>query len=405
MNDARSHIAEHQDLGIHPALISFLHGTPDKFSWAGTPKPRGRVGDDSLDDTAQYVRPSQPGRATMRVLLVSPPSPFGSAVADALGRIDAASEITRVSEVSASGLPRGDDAALALIDLDAFPVKGEALIHELAVRRPGIPIVALSSSVDRGSVDRALNAGAVGYLPKTYTEPLIEGVLRLVIGGETYRPHNNTSSKRGRPARERGADSAARDGLSVLTPREREVLIEVARGCSNLEIANRLGMEEPTVKTHMHKIFRKLHVQNRAAAALCGARMSDIQQSQIEEAERGKLNLSWLQPEMTHRRVRSGEWIFRLGDVGSELFYVQRGSVTLPEIGVTIRPGEVFGEIGIFTPDHKRTCSARCDTDVDLFSLTSGQVRRIYFGNPQFAFFILTLVATRLMADRRRAGT
>jgi CRP-like cAMP-binding protein len=53
-------------------------------------------------------------------------------------------------------------------------------------------------------------------------------------------------------------------------------------------------------------------------------------------------------------------------------------------------------------PGHKRTSSARCETDVDLFTLSSGQVRRIYFGNPQFALFIMTLVATRL-ADGRTA--
>jgi two-component system nitrate/nitrite response regulator NarL len=100
--------------------------------------------------------------------------------------------------------------------------------------------------------------------------------------------------------------------------------------------------------------------------------------------------------------MRAAEWIFRQGDVGTELFYVQRGSIVLPEIGVTIQQGGVFGEIGIFTPESKRTCSARCETEVDVFSLSSGQVRRMYFANPQFAFFIITLVATRLTADRRR---
>ena len=82
---------------------------------------------------------------------------------------------------------------------------------------------------------------------------------------------------------------------------------------------------------------------------------------------------------------------------------MQRGTLTLPEIGVSIGPGEVFGEIGIFTPERKRTCSARCDTETELLSLTSGQVRRLYISNPQFALFVLNLVATRLMADRQRA--
>jgi len=156
------------------------------------------------------------------------------------------------------------------------------------------------------------------------------------------------------------------------------------------------------VKLHVHNLLEKLKVRNRAEAALSGIRVSDIQQKQIEEAERGRLDLSWLHPEMSHRRMRAGQWIFRLGDAGSELFYVQRGSVGLPEVGEKIERGGVFGEIGIFAPERSRTSSARCETEVDLFSLSGDQVRRTYFANPRFAFFMITLVAARLMADLRR---
>src|SRR5262249_38307643 len=235
--------------------------------------------------------------------------------------------------------------------------------------------------------------------------PLIEGVLRLVIGGERFRPQGeqrDSRGRRGRPAKLAEPSQRAPEEVSGLTPREKDVLLEVARGASNLDIGRRLNMKEGTVKTHLYAIYRKLNVRNRASAALFGARMSEIQQEQMLQAENGKLNLSWLQPEMTHRRMKADQWIFHQGDVGSELFYIQRGKVAFPEIGHTIGPGEVFGEIGIFAPGHKRTLSARCETDVDLFSLSSGQVRRIYFGNPQFALFILTLVATRL-ADGRSA--
>jgi CRP-like cAMP-binding protein len=45
-----------------------------------------------------------------------------------------------------------------------------------------------------------------------------------------------------------------------------------------------------------------------------------------------------------------------------------------------------------------------CETDSELFSLSSEQVKRIHFTNPQFAFFILHLIATRLMADRKRGN-
>jgi CRP-like cAMP-binding protein len=154
----------------------------------------------------------------------------------------------------------------------------------------------------------------------------------------------------------------------------------------------------------VYNIFGKLNVQNRAEAALMGARLGEVQRQQMQEAESGRLNLGWLQAEMSHRRMRKGQTIFRLGDVGNALYYLQRGSVRLPEIGATVQPGEVFGEIGVFTPEHKRTCSAVCEADSELFSLSSEQVKRIHFANPQFAFFILHLIATRLMADRKRGN-
>ena len=64
--------------------------------------------------------------------------------------------------------------------------------------------------------------------------------------------------------------------------------------------------------------------------------------------------------------------------------------------------GAVFGEIGIFSPSHERTCTARCVTDVDLFTLTSDQVKRLYLLNPQFALYVVHLIAKRLMADQSR---
>lgn len=395
---------------LHPALRSFLQGRPVDLPLRLPGEPAAGNGaayadeDDKRLKTPHYARSCQPDGASMQVLLVSPPSPFVATVEEVLHQIDPRCRIVRAVREPKAALAQAKTASLVLVDLDDDTEGARALVRTLSAGRGGTPIVALSSSLERGVIDRALAAGALGYLPKTYSRLLVEGVLRLVLGGEGFRPQTSgQSARRGRPPGRAGDRTPEQDDASGLTPREKEVLAEVALGSTNLDIGNRLGMREATVKTHLHTIFGKLNVKNRAEAALRGARMSEIQQQQIEEAEQGRLNLSWLQPEMSHRRMRPGQWIFRLGDVGSELFYVQRGRVRLPELDLTIGPGEVFGEIGIFTPDHKRTCSALCETEADLLSLSSGQVRRIYFTNPHFAFFILALVATRLMADRRRA--
>jgi DNA-binding NarL/FixJ family response regulator len=360
--------------------------------------------DDNRGKTPQYghVLPQQDVEP-VHVSLFCPPCAFAETIAGALRKIDTRCRIRQSTDVERA-IHTGPEPALVLIDLDAIDGAGSAVVEALALRHPRTPIVALSDCLDHKSIDRALEAGAAGYLPKTYPEPLVEGVLRLVIGGKGYRPEGRrpAPAQRGRPRKQAGNGERSASDEYGLTDRETEVLAQIARGCTNLETGKRLGMKETTVKRHVYNIFGKLNVQNRAEAALVGARLAEVQHQQMQEAEHGRLNLSWLQAEMSHRRLRKGQTIFRIGDVGNALYYLQRGSVHLPEIGTTVEPGEVFGEIGIFTPEHKRTCSAVCEADSELFSLSSEQVKRIHFANPQFAFFILHLIATRLMADRKR---
>ena len=112
--------------------------------------------------------------------------------------------------------------------------------------------------------------------------------------------------------------------------------------------------------------------------------------------------LDWLLPHVTHRHVRKGEVIFRKGDPSRELYYIQRGTVELQEIGVELGAREIFGEIGVFSPEHIRTCTALCKTDVELFCLDSEQVKSIYYLNPQFALHVVQLIAQRLLADQLR---
>jgi CRP-like cAMP-binding protein len=129
-----------------------------------------------------------------------------------------------------------------------------------------------------------------------------------------------------------------------------------------------------------------------------------VRAQQVRQAEHGAAVLDWLLPHVTHRRFGKDEVIFHKGDAGRELYYIQRGTVALEEIGVEMGPREIFGEIGVFAPDHKRTCTARCKTDVDLFCLNSEQVKSIYYLNPQFALHVVHLVAQRLLADRTRTN-
>ena len=104
---------------------------------------------------------------------------------------------------------------------------------------------------------------------------------------------------------------------------------------------------------------------------------------------------------MTHERHGMGDVLFRKGDPGNRLYYVQTGCIDLPEIGARMKPGELFGEIGIFAREHRRTSSALCASPVDLFVITSERAKLLCLENPLFAVHLIGLIADRLTAERK----
>lgn len=115
----------------------------------------------------------------------------------------------------------------------------------------------------------------------------------------------------------------------------------------------------------------------------------------------------WLLPHMERRSFKQGEVLFRKGDAADKLIYVAEGRLRLPEIGVLIGAGELIGEIGLFSPEKKRTQTVMCETDGDLYEMTGEMIFQLYYQHPKLGFFIMRLVAERLLNDARRheAGT
>lgn len=367
---------------LHPSLLSFLH-----------PAPPPAAADQAQAPTASM--PVVTAALAAHFIVVAPGSPLAERIVQQLQGACAECRITRLAQAADVPAYALSDASLILIDVDDIAGGQVADAIRALTERTRAPLLALAAAVDPLSVNRALQAGAAGFLPKSHAMQVIDSVLRLMSSGAALEVD---PSRRGRaPGTARSGSEA--EVLAGLTERQRGVLLELARGASNLDISRRLDIREGTVKTHLFAIYRKLGVTNRSQAALFGMRVAELQQEQMLQARSGRLDLSWLQPEMSQRRMRAGQWIFNQGDVGSELFFVQRGRVSFPETGESVGNGDVFGEIGIFAPGHRRTVSARCETDVDLYTLSSGQMRRIYAGNPRFALFILTLLATRLPDD------
>ncbi|MGQ4402624.1 response regulator [Streptomyces hayashii] len=145
---------------------------------------------------------------------------------------------------------------------DDGAVDGVAAVRMLAAEAPRVPVVMLTSYSGRADVVRALEAGARGYVLKAGPpEDLFRAVRSAAVGGMGIAPEVivDLVGQVVSPAPE-------------LTVREREVVRLVADGHSNRAIADSLYLSEATIKTHLVRIYRKLGVDNRAAAVSEAAR-------------------------------------------------------------------------------------------------------------------------------------
>ena len=123
----------------------------------------------------------------------------------------------------------------------------------------------------------------------------------------------------------------------------------------------------------------------------------------VEAASKGDLSTDWLRPFMKEVQLKAGEAIFNRGDHADRLYMIITGDVHLEQIDHTIRAGDLFGEIGLFSADHKRTQTARALTDVDLLWISEGELAQICYQNPGIAFYFLRLTTNRLLANASRA--
>ena len=163
---------------------------------------------------------------------------------------------------------------LVLLDNHLPGATGIQAISELKEAAPQARIVLLTVSEDEADLQAALRAGANGYLLKTIEgDALVDAIHRVMRGEPAVSPElmgklvaalqaGPTPAVAALPA------GAVADTGCMLSPREQEVLRQIARGASNKEIARTLDIAETTVKIHVQHILRKLGVSSRVQAAV-----------------------------------------------------------------------------------------------------------------------------------------
>src|SRR3954463_14505336 len=116
----------------------------------------------------------------------------------------------------------------------------------------------------------------------------------------------------------------------------------------------------------------------------------------IDAAARSDMNADWLLPYMRAKNFKTGDIMMKRGEDAPGAVYVTPREVELVELGKTVGPGTLLGEIGLFTPDGLRVATARCKTDVEAARIDYDQFKQLYFQNPEFGFRLLHLVVGRL---------
>ena len=125
---------------------------------------------------------------------------------------------------------------------------------------------------------------------------------------------------------------------------------------------------------------------------------------QIEQATVESPVSEWLLPHMYLRKHKAGEVLFRKGDTADEIIYIADGRLKLQEVDHYLGPGELIGEIGLFSADKARTMTVICDTDCELYKMTDEMIYRLYYQNPKLGFFFMRLVVERLLRDVQRGA-
>jgi DNA-binding NarL/FixJ family response regulator len=168
------------------------------------------------------------------------------------------------------------DIGLILLDLNLPDRDGFSLLAELRARHPTVSVVVLSALQDRANVIRALEAGALGYIPKSAKRKVMLSALELVFAGGVYIPPEimdrdlASASLPSRPLGQRPPVSPSDLGLSG---RHIEVLALLMKGKNNKMIGRTLNLAEPTVKNHVTAILRALKVTNRTEAVIAANEM------------------------------------------------------------------------------------------------------------------------------------
>lgn len=224
----------------------------------------------------------------MKILLIDDHALFREGVALLLRPLVEPLEVVEAGscEDGFSQLSAHPDVDLILIDVELPGLSGLEGVVRLREDHPEVPVVVMSSSDDKDTVLAALDAGAMGFIPKSSTSSVMIGALRLILAKGIYLPPTAFMGNRGAglptqapvplpaisPAGAVAGESRSPAELG-LTPRQADVLYLLLQGKSAKLISRDLDLSLSTVKAHTSAVLRALNVTTRTQAVLAAGRL------------------------------------------------------------------------------------------------------------------------------------
>lgn len=182
--------------------------------------------------------------------------------------------LTHRLEQAVGALRAGPVPDLMLADLHLADANGPEVVGRLRQQRPECPVAVFSASADTPTILRCLEAGAIGYIPKTHSSDAIVNALRMITSGWPYLPPQILGLKGDLRSRIESGQMKASDPHHLgLTERQIDVLRLILRGLPNKLICRQLRLAEGTVKVHVSAVLRALGVRNRTQAVIAASRI------------------------------------------------------------------------------------------------------------------------------------
>ncbi len=208
----------------------------------------------------------------MHILIVDDHQLFVDGLTGVLSHLNRKTTIHSANSTSGAQtlLNELDQLDLILLDLNLQGLDGISFLKSMQDQGSEVPVIVVSASEDVNEIKNAMDIGAKGFIPKSYSSAGMLAVVQEVINGGTHLPYGIKEQVFELCKHDHNADTSLSKKLKELSISRRQfkVLELLSAGLNNSEIARSLSLSEHTVKSHVNRLFKALNVSNRVECTL-----------------------------------------------------------------------------------------------------------------------------------------